>query len=121
MRRYVIVGAALLAGTVLMGVQVGGASEPQKTYTRVYSPYTKVELSEKQSQQIATIQGAIRDKIKALEAEEKRLVFKVLNEKQVAQLAAMDEEARVKRAEYSRQYRQRKKAEAAAASAKAQN
>ncbi|MHC4996916.1 MAG: hypothetical protein ACYTGQ_17905, partial [Planctomycetota bacterium] len=66
----------------------------------------------------ATIQGTIRDKIKALEAEEKRLVYKVLNEKQIAQLAAMDEEARLKRAEYSRQYRERKKAEEAAAKAK---
>lgn len=118
MNHYARIAAAFLVMSLWMGAQVGGAAEQAKKYTRVYSPYTKIELTDKQSAQVALIQGTIRDKIKALEAEEKRLVFEVLNEKQLAALAAMDEAARLKRAEYSRQYRERKKAEAEAAAKK---
>jgi hypothetical protein len=117
MRNLNFSGFVLLAIVLCLTLSVGGAEETKK-YTRVYSPYYKIELTDKQKQQIATIQGTIRDKIKALEAEEERQVYKLLTEKQIAQLDAMDEEARIKRAEYSKQYRERKKAEEAAAKAK---
>ncbi len=88
-----------------------GAEESAKK-ARVYVPYSKLELTPDQQKEIGRIQREIRDRIKALMAEEAEKVAGLLTDDQKAHLKKMDEEKKQKSREYGKKYREKKKAEA---------
>jgi hypothetical protein len=84
-----LLAVSLVGGAMVLAEPAKPTTQPAKK-AKVSSPYNKLEsLSEEQKTQIVDIRTEIREKIKALEAEEKSRILAVLTDEQKAELAAI--------------------------------
>ncbi|MBI1375681.1 MAG: hypothetical protein GC159_23465 [Phycisphaera sp.] len=102
-----ILSTAFLATVIAVGAAVAADSKP----THVYAPFHKLTYTPEQQAKIAAVQAEYREKIAALEQEMNDKVMSMLTAEQKAEYAKQEDEARKKRAEYAKKYREKKKAE----------
>lgn len=99
MKRFLNLMAAAMVCAAL-GLSASFAEEKTEAPAKhekeahVYSPYSKLTLTDDQKKQIGVIQADARAKIKAIEADEETKVNALLTEDQKKELAAMEEKAK---------------------------
>lgn len=104
------VGGSVAVLLIVAACWSGAAGHLAAVAERVTGVYAKIELTDDQKTQIAKIQKETNEKVKKIEAEEVKLIEKVLTPKQVEAVKKIEEAAAQKKRDDAKKRYQEKKA-----------